>query len=72
MGLLSHMAGLLPVFKESHTVLRNGYTSLHSHPLCKRVPLPPHPEFVVCRLFDGGHSDGVTTFSISIHPFIDT
>ena len=60
--------------KESHTVLHSGYTSLHSHPLCKRVPLPPHPiqhllfiDFLMVAILTG-----VTTFSISIHPFIDT
>ena len=26
-----------------HTVLQRGYTSLHSHQPCKRVPFPPYP-----------------------------
>ena len=60
--------------KKSHIVLRSGYTSLHSHPLCKRVPLPPHPiqqllfvDFLMVAILTG-----VTTFSISVHSFIDT
>ena len=60
--------------KESHTVLRSGYTSLHSHQLCNRVPPPPEPiqhllfvDFLMVAVLTG-----VITFSISIHPFIDT
>ena len=43
MGLLGRMAVLFPVFKNLHTVLHSGYTSLHSHQQCKRIPFSLHP-----------------------------
>ena len=57
-GLLGHRVVLFLAFKGCHTVLHSSCINL-PHQQCKRLPFSPHPllHYILCRLFDDGHSD---------------
>ena len=60
-GIAGSYGGFIPHFlRNFHTIFYSGCINLYSHQQFKSVPFIPHPLqhfFIVCRLFDDGHSD---------------
>ena len=60
-GTAGSYGGFISVFlRDRHTIFYNGCINLHSHQQCKSghsLFCISSPAFIVCRLFDDGHSD---------------
>ena len=58
-GIAGSHGGFIPnILRNAHTVFHSGCIHLHSHQQQEHSLLStPYPAFIVCRVFDDGHSD---------------
>ena len=59
-GIAGSYGAFIPSFSRNlHTIFHSGCISLHCHQQCKSIPFSSTPSsaFIVCWLFDDGHSD---------------
>ena len=59
-GIAGSYGGFIPSFlRNLHIVFHSGCINLHSHQQYKSIPFfsTPSPAFIICGLFDDGHSD---------------
>ena len=73
-GIAGSYGGINPSFlRNLHTILHSGCINLHSHRQTVQEHsflFTPSPGFIVCRLFDDGHSDQcevISLYSFDLH-----